>query len=247
MGTSQQPRTANFTTTHTRLSLDLRALSVRCFFSAFVLGFRLRLPAVPPYASRRVLIPNQITAPQPAEGGSTVQRKVARFDFNYRSVLTLQKRLIGTACNTTAQCQALLPKSQCIYSSCFCIGGHYYSWKNNSCIPLMLLGENCTHDNECSSHLMCSAQRCTCMPGYKQVKDWCEPTQMQDDTERFMEFPQEQPNLLVVILKGLGIIALKVSLFYLLAKCNEEELEHHSCRLSAEEEEDGRLSAAARA
>ncbi|KAH6926026.1 hypothetical protein HPB50_012965 [Hyalomma asiaticum] len=33
-----------------------------------------------------------------------------------------------------------------------------------------------------------------------------------------MEFPQEQPNLLVVILKGLGIIALKVSLFYLLAK-----------------------------
>ncbi|KAL1416575.1 hypothetical protein MTO96_027797 [Rhipicephalus appendiculatus] len=82
----------------------------------------------------------------------------------------------------------------------------------------MLLGENCTHDNECSSHLMCSTQRCTCMPGYKQVKDWCEPTRMQDDTERFMEFPPEQPNLLVVILKGLGIIALKVSLFYLLAK-----------------------------
>uniref|UniRef100_A0A6M2D8Q7 EB domain-containing protein n=1 Tax=Rhipicephalus microplus TaxID=6941 RepID=A0A6M2D8Q7_RHIMP len=130
----------------------------------------------------------------------------------------IQKRLIGTACNTTVQCQALLPKSQCIYSSCFCIGGHYYSWKNNSCVPLMLLGENCTHDNECSSHLMCSTQRCTCMPGYKQVKDWCEPTRMQDDTERFMEFPQEQPNLLVVILKGLGIIALKVSLFYLLAK-----------------------------
>lgn len=130
----------------------------------------------------------------------------------------IQKRLIGTPCDTTAQCQSLLPKSQCMYSSCFCIRGHYYNWKNNSCIPLMLLGENCTHDNECSSHLMCSAQTCACMPGYRKVKDWCEPTKMADDTERFMEFPQEQPNLLVVILKGLGIIALKVSLFYLLAK-----------------------------
>ncbi|XP_077522721.1 uncharacterized protein LOC144133479 [Amblyomma americanum] len=138
----------------------------------------------------------------------------------------IQKRLIGTACNTTSQCQNLLPKSQCMYSSCFCIRGHYYNWKNNSCIPLMLLGENCSHDNECSSHLMCSAQTCACMPGYRQVKDWCEPMEMEDDTERFMEFPQEQPNLLVVILKGLGIIALKVSLFYLLAKvmcfsCNQ--------------------------
>ncbi|KAH9375454.1 hypothetical protein HPB48_015429 [Haemaphysalis longicornis] len=51
-------------------------------------------------------------------------------------------------------------------------------------LDVMLLGENCTHDNECSSHLMCSAQTCACMPGYRKVKDWCEPTKMADGTGR---------------------------------------------------------------
>lgn len=48
--------------------------------------------------------------------------------------------------------------------------------------PVLLLGQNCSHDNECSPRLMCSGQKCACMPGYRQVQDSCELAETRDGT-----------------------------------------------------------------
>lgn len=125
---------------------------------------------------------------------------------------------VGFTCNTSAQCRSLFPGSHCAYNGCLCIKGHYYDWKKIACVPRLLLGETCSNDIECSSLLMCNGNKCVCMPGYKQVKDWCEPLQKRDDLDSFIEFPVDEPNFLTVIIRGLGIIILKVTLFYLLAK-----------------------------
>ncbi|EEC20475.1 hypothetical protein IscW_ISCW015141, partial [Ixodes scapularis] len=118
---------------------------------------------------------------------------------------------VGFTCNTSAQCRSLFPGSHCAYNGCLCIKGHYYDWKKIACVPRLLLGEACSNDIECSSLLMCNGNKCVCMPGYKQVKDWCEPLQKRDDLDSFIEFPVDEPNFLTVIIRGLGIIILKAS------------------------------------
>ncbi|XP_064464082.1 uncharacterized protein LOC135375268 isoform X2 [Ornithodoros turicata] len=125
---------------------------------------------------------------------------------------------IGARCQTTEECHTIVPNSKCVYDGCFCLRSHYFDGRERSCKPVSLLGDACSHDNHCGSSLMCQQGTCTCMPGYRQGFNACEPVGSLSDFESYGELPTEKPNIFVVVLKGLGFLALKVSLIYLFAK-----------------------------